>query len=300
MKAITIDSLNICMFSFVSFSSVAVMLIPRGTPSRWSDFNLSDISFSGENVDDCALRFYSYSFDQLRRLDKQNLHRPLGEQSLLAERENSLSRTSYSEFWHCIKVIFLSDEGLSLFVESLQFSHLIINIWLKVILRLQGKSDDELRSRRHRCSLVSRIPFESIILIDFASILYQFRDKKWTLLYRRTRDGFQSSNFHNKCDSHSNTITIILTTKDFIFDDFAPPALDSSNAWKSDSTRKSTLFSLKNLRTARRGSSCSRILLPRSTAILRAVHILGTAVIFILQMVAMRTRTVTQTLVFHM
>jgi hypothetical protein len=32
MKAITIDSLNICIFSFVSFSSVAVMLIPRGTP----------------------------------------------------------------------------------------------------------------------------------------------------------------------------------------------------------------------------------------------------------------------------
>jgi hypothetical protein len=33
MKAITINSLNICIFSFVSFSSVAVMLIPRGTPS---------------------------------------------------------------------------------------------------------------------------------------------------------------------------------------------------------------------------------------------------------------------------
>jgi hypothetical protein len=34
MKAITIDRLNICIFSFVSFSSVAVMLIPRGTPYR--------------------------------------------------------------------------------------------------------------------------------------------------------------------------------------------------------------------------------------------------------------------------
>jgi hypothetical protein len=32
MKAITIDSLNICIFSFVSFSSMVVMLIPRGTP----------------------------------------------------------------------------------------------------------------------------------------------------------------------------------------------------------------------------------------------------------------------------
>jgi hypothetical protein len=32
MKAIPIDSLNICIFSFVSFSSVAVMLISRGTP----------------------------------------------------------------------------------------------------------------------------------------------------------------------------------------------------------------------------------------------------------------------------
>jgi hypothetical protein len=46
MKVITIDSLNICIFSFVSFSSVAVMLIPRGTPSTPRS-NESDHYYSG-------------------------------------------------------------------------------------------------------------------------------------------------------------------------------------------------------------------------------------------------------------
>jgi hypothetical protein len=32
MKVITMKNLNSCIFSFVSFSSTAVMLMPRGTP----------------------------------------------------------------------------------------------------------------------------------------------------------------------------------------------------------------------------------------------------------------------------
>jgi hypothetical protein len=32
---------------------------------------------------------------------------------------------------------------------------------------------------------------------------------KWSLLYRGTRDGFDSSDFHSKCDGHSNTLTLL-------------------------------------------------------------------------------------------
>ena len=31
----------------------------------------------------------------------------------------------------------------------------------------------------------------------------------WSLLYRGTRDGFGSDDFHSKCDDHSNTLTIL-------------------------------------------------------------------------------------------
>jgi hypothetical protein len=63
-------------------------------------------------------------------------------------------------------------------------------------------------------------------------------------------NGFRSSDFHRKCDSHSNTIMIILTMKGFIFGGFTPVAWDSSNAHKPDSTQTSFLFGLKNPHTS--------------------------------------------------
>jgi hypothetical protein len=53
MKAITIDSLNICIFSFVSFSSMAVMLISRGTPYAYVP---DDTSVHPEHDDEGANR----------------------------------------------------------------------------------------------------------------------------------------------------------------------------------------------------------------------------------------------------
>jgi hypothetical protein len=66
------------------------------------------------------------------------------------------------------------------------------------------------------------------------------------LLYRGSRDGFGASNFHNKCDGESNTITIVLTTKDFIFGGFSSLAWDSSSQYKVDNSRKSFVFSIHN------------------------------------------------------
>jgi hypothetical protein len=62
-----------------------------------------------------------------------------------------------------------------------------------------------------------------------------------------------------------------------------------------DQKAKPAQYAEATLGTVRRGSSRSRIHLPRSTAILRTVHILGPAMTFMLWMIAMRTRTVTQT-----
>jgi hypothetical protein len=77
-----------------------------------------------------------------------------------------------------------------------------------------------------------------------------FEHHKWVLLYRGTHDGFESSNFHGKCDGSSNTVTLILTTKGFIFGGFTPIAWNSKNEWGQDKSQQSFLFSIKNARNS--------------------------------------------------
>ena len=47
--------------------------------------------------------------------------------------------------------------------------------------------------------------------------LCKLEGKEFKLLYRASRDGFQASDFHAKCDNRPKTLTIVRTTKGFIF-----------------------------------------------------------------------------------
>jgi hypothetical protein len=69
---------------------------------------------------------------------------------------------------------------------------------------------------------------------------------KWSLVYRGTRDGFGSSDFHSKCDGLSNTLTI-LKAKDseFIFGGFTTAEWES-NSFKNKSDPNAFIFSLTN------------------------------------------------------
>jgi hypothetical protein len=96
-------------------------------------------------------------------------------------------------------------------------------------------------------------PFKSEILTDLEQYfdlidLCEFiKNDKWSLLYRGTRDGFGSNDFHSRCDGHSNTLTILKAKEsEFIFGGFTTVAWESSarGEWKSD--RNSFLFSLTN------------------------------------------------------
>ena len=64
------------------------------------------------------------------------------------------------------------------------------------------------------------------------------------LLYRAIRDGFKASVFYDKCNNHSYTLTIIKTTKGYIFGVFHSLALDSSN--KNHIDTEAFVFSLVN------------------------------------------------------
>jgi hypothetical protein len=65
--------------------------------------------------------------------------------------------------------------------------------------------------------------FQLIDLCEFSP------NDKWSLLYRGTRDGFGSHDFHTKCDNHSNTLTIFKAKEsEFIFGGFTSVEWDSS------------------------------------------------------------------------
>jgi hypothetical protein len=76
-------------------------------------------------------------------------------------------------------------------------------------------------------------PFKSQILegerqsIELIKLCKFSSTEKWSLLYRGTRDGFGSNDFHSKCDGHYNTLTVVKAKQSkFIFGGF------TSNNWK--------------------------------------------------------------------
>jgi hypothetical protein len=70
---------------------------------------------------------------------------------------------------------------------------------------------------------------------------------KWTLLYRATRNGFGSKDFHSKCDGYTNTLTIVKTKhSSYIFGGFTMAKWESSPKGKLKSDPNAFLFSLTN------------------------------------------------------
>jgi hypothetical protein len=194
----------------------------------------------------------------IRLINKSTLHQLLCSTEFKIGSEDDFLQilielgSEYFEYWCYIEVSFLSSEGISLFAEHLKFDDLSESIWLKVVDRLKISEiiDFPFKSTSICQRYLKVVGFESLIIKKCPMILKEFEEKTWKLLYRGSRDGFRASNFHEKCDNHPNTLTLIATTKGFIFGGFTPIAWDSSNSSKPDSSGKSFLFSLKNSRNS--------------------------------------------------
>lgn len=65
-----------------------------------------------------------------------------------------------------------------------------------------------------------------------------------TLIYQATRDGFDASQFHKRCDNITNTLTVIKSSKSFIFGGFTTLDWSGNVTFKYDSN--AFLFSLIN------------------------------------------------------
>ena len=56
----------------------------------------------------------------------------------------------------------------------------------------------------------------------------------WKLLYRATRDGWSTNNFHKKIDTYSNTILLVHTEHNNIFGGFTSLTWNKKYGWQSD------------------------------------------------------------------
>jgi hypothetical protein len=70
--------------------------------------------------------------------------------------------------------------------------------------------------------------------------------KRWTVLWRGSRDGFTAKEFHRRCDGHANTLTLILDTDGNVFGGFTPVKWQTRGGSKGDDSLRSFLFTLKN------------------------------------------------------
>jgi hypothetical protein len=90
---------------------------------------------------------------------------------------------------------------------------------------------------------------DSQIISDFPEIFAEFQRKQFSLLWRGSRDGLSSKEFHHRCDGYENTLTIILDTEGNICGGFTPvnwsaaPGMSSCAGERHD---RSFIFTLKN------------------------------------------------------
>jgi hypothetical protein len=80
-------------------------------------------------------------------------------------------------------------------------------------------------------------------------VFEEFRLKQFQLLWRGSRDGFQSSVFHRLCDGHANTLTIILDNNGNIFGGFAAVPWQRNQKLTPnipDPSNRGFLFTLQN------------------------------------------------------
>jgi hypothetical protein len=164
-------------------------------------------------------------------------------ESISVESEDSLLRHilkeggGYRDLLRHIQIAFLSEDGLSLLSESFEIPP--ESVFELAVARITHPVFHDLR-----------------VISDFPEIFAEFRGKRFSLLWRGSRDGFGASEFHGRCDGHANTLTVIFDTRGNIFGGFTPLKWESrvwnGNIWDenntimADDSQKSFVFTLKN------------------------------------------------------
>jgi hypothetical protein len=136
---------------------------------------------------------------------------------------------------------------------------LINIIYIKINLHKSIFSDKSLKFKANEKELETCIIgkfYDSNIYFDSSTILDRFlmvkvyevcdlyKQDKWKLIYRATRDGFSAKDFHSKCDGKYLTLTLVKTNDGYIFGGYSEREWASDGSIKYDS--KANLFTLVN------------------------------------------------------
>jgi len=129
--------------------------------------------------------------------------------------------------------------------------NLNINTWQKILTVLQSrKAPLPLGTPATKISLLpptTQVPFEGGTLLSDnlkAKIAEWLPQRRFSLLYKATRDGFDGKDFHSKCDNKGPTITIIQSKGGYLFGGFTSQSWEGNNVYKADPT--SFIFTLTN------------------------------------------------------
>jgi hypothetical protein len=79
-------------------------------------------------------------------------------------------------------------------------------------------------------------PLDSLTASSFQPLFDEFRGKRFVLLRRGSRDGFDVRDFHKRCDGQANTLTVIFEKKGNVFGGFTLLEWESPLDWNLGGT----------------------------------------------------------------
>jgi hypothetical protein len=208
----------------------------------------------GGDISVVASHFYQFSVSDFDQLNPGVLEAILSDSGLVVANEDSLfeivyrlasADLSYFGLLEFVRFEFLSSDCMKRAIEfiSSSFESFTFGIWSSLRNRLALSVTPPSHPARFR---LPPPQFDSKIISTRPDIFSAFGAKTLQLLYRGSRDGFNASGFHNKCNGHPNTVTLISSTTDSIFGGFTPLTWSSRGGWVSDPSLQSFVFTIKN------------------------------------------------------
>jgi hypothetical protein len=90
-------------------------------------------------------------------------------------------------------------------------------------------------------------PIDSVIVSSLPELLKtEWPAKQFLLLYRGSRDGFDTADFHRKCDGHGRTMTLIQDSNNYLFGGYTPVAWAGEGGAQADPSLSTFVFTLTN------------------------------------------------------
>jgi hypothetical protein len=200
-----------------------------------------------------ASHFHAFSASDFDHLSRSVLESILSDQSLVVRDEDSVfevvhrlasSDNSYFGLLEFVRFEFVSVDCISRAFEFISglFDSFTFGVWSSLGRRLTLP----VTSPSSPSGRVCLPAIDSKIISTIPAVFGVSTGQRLELLYRGSRDGFQASAFHSRCDDHPNTISLILSKNDYIFGGFTPVAWSSRSGSVQDQSLRSFVFTLKN------------------------------------------------------